>query len=144
MVDVKDLLLSGRSIAYSVGAELIGDDASIADVQIDSRECGTNTLFVPLKGENTDGHFFIEAAVAAGSSLCFVHRHYYLEHEAYTRAPSSRCRRCRLNTCCGPKFHSQRNYEYPELQCHTLAPSPQIQQSEFWPTPPVERRMPNA
>ncbi len=85
MVDVKDLFLSGRSIAYSVDAELIGEDLSVTDIQIDSRKCGANSLFVPLKGENSDGHFFIEAAVSAGSSLCFVHRHYYLEHEAFLR-----------------------------------------------------------
>ena len=83
MVDVKDLLLSGQSIAYSVDAELAGDDLRVTDVQIDSRVCGPNSLFVPLKGEHTDGHFFINEAVAAGSSLCFVHRHYYLEHEAF-------------------------------------------------------------
>jgi UDP-N-acetylmuramoyl-tripeptide--D-alanyl-D-alanine ligase len=83
MVDVKDLLLSSRSIAHLVDAKLIGDDLSVTDVQIDSRVCGTNSLFVPLKGERTDGHLFIENAVAAGSSLCFVHRDYYLEHEAF-------------------------------------------------------------
>ena len=83
MVDVRDLLLSGKNIAYTVDGVLIGADLSVADVQIDSRECGKNSLFVPLKGENTDGHFFIEAAVAAGSSLCFVYRHYYLENKSF-------------------------------------------------------------
>lgn len=83
MVDVKDLLLSGRSIAATVGADLIGDDRSVSNVQIDSRECGETSLFVPLKGERTNGHFFLENAVKAGSSLCFVHRHYFDEHKAF-------------------------------------------------------------
>ena len=69
MVDVKDLLLSGRSIASVANAELVGEDLSVADVQIDSRECGSGSLFVPLKGENTDGHFFIEEAAEAGKQI---------------------------------------------------------------------------
>ena len=83
MVDLTDLLLSGLKIASFADAELIGDDLPVSDVQIDSRKCGENTLFVPLKGENTDGHFFIEAAVEAGSSLCFVHRRYFHEHKSF-------------------------------------------------------------
>jgi len=81
MVDVRDLRLSGRAIASTVRGDLIGADRSVFNVQIDSRECRAGSLFVPLKGEQTDGHFFIESAVEAGSSLCFVYRRYYDNHK---------------------------------------------------------------
>ncbi len=80
---MKDLLLSGLRIAEVVGADLIGEDRPVTDVQIDSRKCGVMSLFVPLRGENTDGHFYIEPALKAGSSLCFVNRNYFIEHKAF-------------------------------------------------------------
>ena len=83
MVDTKGLLLSGRRIADVVGADLIGDDRLASNVRIDSRKCDDGSLFVPLKGERTNGHLFIEQAVKAGSSLCFVSRQYFLEHKAF-------------------------------------------------------------
>ena len=39
---------------------------------IDSREAGPRSLFVPLRGERTDGHLHIESALAAGSSAVLV------------------------------------------------------------------------
>ena len=82
VVDVKELELSAGSIASSVGGELVGAGRHVSNVQIDSRECREASLFVPLKGERTDGHFFIESAVRAGSSLCFVYRRYFVEHQS--------------------------------------------------------------
>lgn len=83
MVNIKDLRLSAVKIASCVHGELIGPDTPVSDVQIDSRECGNESLFVPLKGERTDGHFFIEDAVKAGSSLCFVYRRFYDERKLF-------------------------------------------------------------
>ena len=40
----------------------------IKGVSIDTRRITDNQLFVPIKGENFDGHAFIEAAVAAGAT----------------------------------------------------------------------------
>lgn len=44
-----------------------GNEANIKDITTDSRKAGAGTLFVPLKGEKTDGHNFIHQAVAAGA-----------------------------------------------------------------------------
>ncbi len=83
MVNIKDLRLSAARIASCVQGDLIGPERPVSDVQIDSRQCGKESLFVPLKGERTDGHFFIEDAVKAGSSLCFVYRRFYDERKLF-------------------------------------------------------------
>lgn len=41
---------------------------SIAGVSIDSRKIGTGNLFVPLKGENADGHKYVEASIKNGAA----------------------------------------------------------------------------
>ena len=41
----------------------------IDDIVIDSRQARTNTMFVALKGEHTDGHLYIQDAVDRGASL---------------------------------------------------------------------------
>ena len=41
-------------------------------VVIDSRKCGPGSLFVPLSGERTDGHRFLESAYAAGCRAFLV------------------------------------------------------------------------
>ncbi len=43
-------------------------------VCVDSRKVEPRALFVPLKGERTDGHFHIDEAVCAGASSCLVSR----------------------------------------------------------------------
>jgi UDP-N-acetylmuramoyl-tripeptide--D-alanyl-D-alanine ligase len=42
------------------------------DVVIDSRKAKPGSLFVPLLGENQDGHDYIEAAFASGAAVCLV------------------------------------------------------------------------
>ncbi len=42
-------------------------DTEIKSISIDSREVGEKTLFVAVKGENTDGHKYIESAVKNGA-----------------------------------------------------------------------------
>ena len=46
----------------------------VKDVQIDSRKVSEGTLFVAIRGEKTDGHQFIDKAIALGakSILCEV------------------------------------------------------------------------
>ena len=55
-------------------ARLVGNAAALEAVEtffIDSRSPGKGGMFVPLKGENTDGHQFLEQALAAGAaSFC--------------------------------------------------------------------------
>ncbi len=51
-----------------------------SDVCIDSRKAAPKTLFVPLKGERTDGHLHIESALKAGSSAVLVMREWADRH----------------------------------------------------------------
>ena len=60
-----------NEIITATGGELLcgSKDAFIENVSIDSREVNGNTLFVALKGENSDGHNYIEKAFENGASL---------------------------------------------------------------------------
>jgi len=46
-------------------------DLSVQGVYKDSREAGDGRLFVPLSGDNFDGHLYAEAALANGASASF-------------------------------------------------------------------------
>lgn len=63
-----------RDILKACGGKLIcGDpEAMVSDFVIDSRRVKTNSAFVALKGENTDGNLYICDAAAAGASLCIT------------------------------------------------------------------------
>ncbi len=55
-------------LAKSVGGNVLGSDQiAIADVTHDSRQIGTGTLFVAIKGRSYDGHQFVGAAIEAGA-----------------------------------------------------------------------------
>ncbi|MDY3929890.1 MAG: UDP-N-acetylmuramoyl-tripeptide--D-alanyl-D-alanine ligase [Clostridia bacterium] len=56
--------LTLREIANAVDGKIISGEENIQidSVSIDSRKIQDNTLFIPLKGENADGHDFIEKA----------------------------------------------------------------------------------
>ncbi len=45
---------------------------SFGTAQVDSRRVGVGDLFVALPGETTDGHLFLDAAIAAGARGCVV------------------------------------------------------------------------
>jgi len=62
-------VLKGIEILSSVG----GASGEIASVCYDSRQCGSNSLFVAVKGLKFDGHDFITQAAANGAS--------YIVHE---------------------------------------------------------------
>ena len=47
------------------------ENTVIKSVSTDSREIGGGALFVPIKGENFDGHDFIEDCMAKGAAACF-------------------------------------------------------------------------
>lgn len=72
--------LTLKEIAENVGGKLIGADVEINSVSRDSREIGENCLYVPLKGENFDGHSFIEGACSNGAAAVLTER----ENEQYT------------------------------------------------------------
>ena len=90
MVDTQRCLFTAFDILNAVGGEIPGnlpnsgilERLEIHSVRIDSRECVPGSLFVPLKGEQTDGHFFLKSAIEKGSTLCFVNRHYYDKSKA--------------------------------------------------------------
>lgn len=54
------------------GAQVIGPDASVADVTHDSRLVKEGDLFVALPGLVTDGHRFVDDAIAAGAAAVAV------------------------------------------------------------------------
>ncbi|MDA8425607.1 MAG: UDP-N-acetylmuramoyl-tripeptide--D-alanyl-D-alanine ligase [Treponema sp.] len=62
-------LFDAAGAAAIVGAELVGDPRSeLRSVVADSRQAAAGALFVALPGEKTDGHAYVEAALAAGAS----------------------------------------------------------------------------
>lgn len=55
-------------------ARIVGDPAALEAVEtffIDSRSVPAGGMFVPLKGENTDGHQFLLAALSSGAPASF-------------------------------------------------------------------------
>ena len=76
-----ELFSNARKIAGVINGELEGvDRRPIRDVQVDSRFCSRDSLFVALHGDQTDGHLFLEDAFRRGSSLSFVSRHFGAKH----------------------------------------------------------------
>ncbi|MBR6681609.1 MAG: UDP-N-acetylmuramoyl-tripeptide--D-alanyl-D-alanine ligase [Clostridia bacterium] len=59
-------------------ADMCGGTANavceIKSISIDSRECGEKTLFIALRGENTDGHKYIDSAVKNGAVCVMCER----------------------------------------------------------------------
>ena len=59
-------------------AEAVGGTAShafeVSGIEMDSRDVRAGDLFVALKGETTDGHLFIDKAIAAGARALLVDR----------------------------------------------------------------------
>jgi len=65
------------------GGFFIGNRESCSEpvsICIDSREAAPRFLFVPLKGERTDGHLHIESALKAGCSAVLVERSWAEAH----------------------------------------------------------------
>ena len=64
-------LWTAREIAAAVGGEAHGDFA-VDGVTFDSREVMAGDLFIALQGEATDGHRFIDGALARGAAGLLV------------------------------------------------------------------------
>lgn len=63
--------LSVSDIVKATGGELLSGNADecVCGITTDSRKSGDKILFVPLVGENRDGHDFLESAVGEGSAV---------------------------------------------------------------------------
>ena len=57
-----------KEISKVAGGVLVGKDLPIEDVSIDSRQIKEGSLYVALKGNNFDGHNFIDEALYNGAS----------------------------------------------------------------------------
>lgn len=74
-------LLTFEELIRAVFGNRIGGDASnslcFTSVATDSRNVKKDSLFIPLIGQNQDGHKFIPQALAAGASAVFVTKSVY-------------------------------------------------------------------
>ena len=69
------ITLRTDEIADVTGGELHGPgDRAIRAVSTDSREVADGALFVALRGENADGHDFVDDAVSAGAGAVLAER----------------------------------------------------------------------
>ena len=75
--------LTCREIANAVDGTLFPGDreATVCGISIDSRTVKDKDLFVPLKGENADGHRFIEGAFKNGAAASFCEYPYKKEYD---------------------------------------------------------------
>ena len=66
--------LTIAELVAATGAELLGQDTeqSVTAVSTDTRDQPDGSLFVALRGENFDGHTFVEAAVKNGAACLMV------------------------------------------------------------------------
>ena len=72
-----DFAFLERALA-SGGWERVGSSESgVESIVIDSRKACPGAFFVPLKGENTDGHRFIEDVLAKKAAGSFVSRQWF-------------------------------------------------------------------
>ena len=64
--------LTLSAITQAVNGQLIGDDATINGVSIDTRTLNVGNLYIAIKGKQFDGHDFIGQAQASGASALLV------------------------------------------------------------------------
>ncbi|NNC55218.1 MAG: UDP-N-acetylmuramoyl-tripeptide--D-alanyl-D-alanine ligase, partial [Pseudomonadales bacterium] len=77
-------------IARAVDAPLLGDNALVSSVGIDSRHCKPGQLFVALQGQHVDGHQYLEQARHAGACGAMVER---LQSSSLTQIEVASCER---------------------------------------------------
>ena len=66
-------------IAKTVQGRLCGNDIDIASVSIDTRTLQFGDLYVAIKGDNFDGHDFVEKAEQAGAAAILVEQQAVVE-----------------------------------------------------------------
>ena len=63
-----------QDIARAISAAPSTANAVVSDYAIDSRAAGPGSLFFALRGANSDGHLFVEAAFEQGAVAAVVER----------------------------------------------------------------------
>jgi UDP-N-acetylmuramoyl-tripeptide--D-alanyl-D-alanine ligase len=76
------IAMTALNASNKLGARLINGDANFIGVSIDSRTVAKDELFIAIKGENFDGHEYVEQAFARGASAALV------SHEVATTSPT--------------------------------------------------------
>ncbi len=68
--------LNVKDVLAATGGTLVcgTEDFVISEIVTDSRKAGTNMLFVPIVGDNNDGHDFIGSAFENGAETVVTHR----------------------------------------------------------------------
>ncbi|MFC2131293.1 UDP-N-acetylmuramoyl-tripeptide--D-alanyl-D-alanine ligase [Bacteroidota bacterium] len=61
-------------------AQKLPNDWTCRGVRVDSRAITDGNLFIALKGENTDGHNFVDMAFESGASAAVVNQHWYRDN----------------------------------------------------------------
>lgn len=79
---MKISLLNLNEILFAVNGKFVGNEKNKAEfafssVTTDSRNVKSGSLFVPLIGQNQDGHKYIPSAVEKGASVIFVAENEY-------------------------------------------------------------------
>ncbi|WP_374403448.1 UDP-N-acetylmuramoyl-tripeptide--D-alanyl-D-alanine ligase [Niveibacterium sp.] len=59
-------------VASALGAALRGADTELHSVGSDTRTLATGQLFVALRGDNFDGHYFLEQAAEGGAAAALI------------------------------------------------------------------------
>lgn len=62
------------AVAAVLDASYSGAPRTLRRLVVDSRQVGTDDLFVAVRGEHQDGHDFVDAAAAAGAAAAIVER----------------------------------------------------------------------
>jgi UDP-N-acetylmuramoyl-tripeptide--D-alanyl-D-alanine ligase len=60
-------------IAQCVQGTLVGGDAAVSSVSIDTRTIKPGELYIAIKGQHHDGHAFVEQAAQVGAVAAIVH-----------------------------------------------------------------------
>ena len=68
------IAMTALAASMKLDARLVNGDADFVGVSIDSRTIVKGELFIAIKGENFDGHDYVEKAFARGASAALVSR----------------------------------------------------------------------
>ena len=63
-----------EELALATGGTVVQSGAAVTSVSTDSRTVGEGQLFIPLVGENFDGHAYIDMALEKGAAGCLCSR----------------------------------------------------------------------